>query len=123
MWMVWCLTWFALQYRTPATNVELLEASDYTMTEAYELLKNMHFLDDPCSIQAYIEKTTINSDLEAIINCTSLTIAPITYSLLQKAQPTFAAVERSLSMLNKLLRKDRNFDKMSKNACCCQWWP
>ena len=46
------------QYRTLTTNVELLEASDCTMTEAYELLKNMHFLDGPCSIQAYIKKTT-----------------------------------------------------------------
>lgn len=43
------------QYRILAANVELLEASDCTMREAYELLKNMHFLDDPCSIQAYIK--------------------------------------------------------------------
>ena len=38
------------QYRTLATNVELLEASNCTMTEAYELLKNMHCLDNHCSI-------------------------------------------------------------------------
>ena len=38
------------------------------MTEAYELLKNVHFLDDPCSIQANIKKRLFNSDLEAIIN-------------------------------------------------------
>ena len=38
------------QYWTLATNVELLEASDCTMTEACELLKNMHFMDDPSSI-------------------------------------------------------------------------
>ena len=36
------------------------------MTEAYERLKNLHFLDDPCSIQAYIRKRISNSDLEAI---------------------------------------------------------
>ena len=41
------------QYRTVATNVDLLEASDCAMTEAYELLKNMHFLNDSCSIQVY----------------------------------------------------------------------
>ena len=35
------------QYRTLATNFELLEASDCRMTEVYELLKNMDFLDDP----------------------------------------------------------------------------
>ena len=54
------------QFRTLATNVELLEADDCTMTEAYKLLKNMRFLDDPCSIPAYIKKPPPNSDLETI---------------------------------------------------------
>ena len=64
----------------------------------------------PCAIKAYIKKRLHNSDLEAIMNCTNLNIAPTSYALLQKAQPTSAAVERSFSMLGKLLRKDRNFD-------------
>ena len=80
------------------------------MTEAYKLLKNMHFLDDPSSIQAYIKKRLSNCDLEAVINCTNLAIAPTTYALFQKAQSTSTAVERSFSMLSKLLRKNRNFD-------------
>ena len=80
------------------------------MTETYGLMKNMQFDDDPCAIKAYIKKRLSNSDLEAIINCTNLTIAPKSYALLQKAQPTSAPVERSFSMLSKLLRKDRNFD-------------
>ena len=99
------------QYRILAANVELLvEASDCTMTEAYELLKNMHFLDDPCSIQAYIKNRLSNTDLETILNCSNSAIAPTTYALLQNAQLTSAAVEQSFSMLSKLLRKDRNFD-------------
>ena len=97
------------QYQTLATNVELLEASDCTMTEAYELLKNMHFPDDPSSIQAYIKNRLSNSDLKAIINCSNLAITPTTYALLQKVQPTSAAVERQCSMMSKLLRNDRNF--------------
>ena len=95
------------QYRTLTANVEFLEASDCTMTEAYGLLKNMQFDDDPCAIKAYIKKRLSNCDLEAIINCTNLTIAPTSYALLQKAQPTSALVERSFSMLSKLLRKDK----------------
>ena len=43
------------RYRTLSTNVELLETSNCTMTDAYELQKNMQFLDDLCSIQAYIK--------------------------------------------------------------------
>ena len=63
-----------------------------------------------------LKKQLSNSDLETIINCTNLTIDPTSYALLQKAQPTSAAIERSLTMLSKLLRKDRNFDvKNMKN--------
>ena len=89
------------QYRTLAANVEFSEGSACTITKAYGLLKNMQFDDDPCAIKDYINKRLSNSDLETIINCTNLTIDPTSYALLQKAQPTSAAVERSFSMLNK----------------------
>ncbi len=98
------------QYRTLAANVEFLEGSACMITEAYGLLKNMQFDDDLCLIKNFIKKQLSNSDLETIINCTNLTIDPTSYALMQKAQPTSAAVERSFSMLSKLLRKDRNFD-------------
>ena len=97
------------QYRTLAANVEFLERSACTITKAYGLLKNMRFDDDPWAIKDCINKRLSTSDLETIINCTNLTIDPTSYALLQKAQPNSAAVERSFSMLNKLLRKDRNF--------------
>ena len=98
------------QYWTLAANVEFLEGSACAITKAYGLLKNMQFNDDPCAIKDYINKRLSNSDLETIINCINLTIDPTSYALLHKAQPTSAAVERSFSMLNKLLRKDKNFD-------------
>ena len=97
------------QYRTLAANVEFLEGSACTITKAYGLLMNVQFDDDPCAIKDCINKRLSNSDLETI-NCTNLTIDPTSYALLQKAQPTSAAAERLFSMLNKLLRKDRNFD-------------
>ena len=76
--------------------------------------------DDPCAIKDYISKRLSISDLETIINCTNLTIDPTSYALSQKARPTSAAVERSFSLLNKLLRKDGNFDvKNVKNIRCC----
>ena len=98
------------QYRTLAANVEFLQGSACTITKAYVLLKNMQFDDDPCAIKDCINKRLSNSDLDTLINCTNLTIDPTSYALLQKAQPTSAAVESSFSMLNKLLRNDRNFD-------------
>ena len=98
------------QYWTLAANLEFLEGSACTITEAYGLLKNMQFDDDPCAVKNYIKKRLSNSDLETIINCTNLTIDPTSYALLQKIQPTSATVERSFIMLSKLLRKDKNFD-------------
>ena len=98
------------QYRTLAANVEFLEGSACTITEAYGLPKNMQLDDDLCAITNYIKKRLSNSDLETIINCTNLTIDPKSYALLQKAQPISATVERSFSRLSKLLRKDKNFD-------------
>ena len=41
------------QYRTLAANVKFLERSACTITEAYGLLKNMQFDDDPCAIKNY----------------------------------------------------------------------
>ena len=64
------------QYRTLATNVEFLEGSACTITEAYGLLKNMQFDDDLCAIENYIKKRLSNSDLETIINSANLTIDP-----------------------------------------------
>ena len=98
------------QYRTLAANVEFLEGKACTITEAYGLLKNMQFDDDPCAIKNYIKKRLSNSDLETMINCTNLTIDPTSYALQRKAQQTSSAVERSFSMLSKLVRKDKNFD-------------
>ena len=68
----------------------------------------MHFLDDVSLIQAYVKKRQSNSDLEAIINCISLAIAPTT-CIFAKAQQTSAAVERSFSMLSKPTEKRQKF--------------
>ena len=69
------------RYWILAANVEFFQASDCTMIATYKLLKNMQFLDDPCSIQAYIKKQSSNFDLGAIINCINLIITLSTYAL------------------------------------------
>ena len=49
-------------------------------------------------------------------------VAPAVYCLLQRCQPTMAAEERSFSMLNKLLAKDKNFlPKDVKCNMCVQY--
>ena len=72
------------QYWTLAANIEFLEGSACTITEAFEVLKNMQFDDDLCAIKDYIKNRLSNCDLETIINCTNLTADPTSYALLQK---------------------------------------
>ena len=49
-------------------------------------------------------------------------VAPAVYGLRQRCQPPKAAVERSFSMLNKLLATDRNFlPKNVKHNMCVHY--
>ena len=50
-----------------------------------------------------------NFDMRAIVKMKRPDIAPAVYDQIQCCQPTSAAVERSFSMLGKLLSKDRYF--------------
>ena len=50
-----------------------------------------------------------NNDISEIINMERQDISPAMYHMLQNSQATSAFVERSSSMLKKLLAKDRNF--------------
>ena len=50
-----------------------------------------------------------NNDISEIINLKWQDISLAVYHILQNSQPTLASVERSFSMLKKLLAKDRNF--------------
>ena len=50
----------------------------------------------------------LNNDISMIINKEKQNISPAAYSLLRHFQPTTASVEK-VSMLKKLLAKDKNF--------------
>lgn len=96
-------------YTCIADLVKRIESSRFTCEEAARKLAELDFGNDPCGISDYIGKRLENNDLLSIVNMTNDEVSPATYNLLQKCQPTTAAVERSFSMLNKLLAKDRNF--------------
>ena len=98
------------QYRTPAANVEFLEEIACTITEAHGLPKNMQFDDDPCAIKRLHRKTAIQLCFRNNNKLYHLDNWPNKLRTIAKAHPTSAVVvERSLSKLSKLLRKDRNF--------------
>jgi len=96
-------------YRPLATFVVNIEGADWTIKQAYRDLVSFNLGDDPCQIKQYIAKRLNNNDIECILNATREDIPPTLYGLLQNCQPTSSSVERSFSMLRKLLAKDRQF--------------
>jgi len=66
-------------------------------------------LEDPCGIREYLNQRLLSGELMSIVNLTRPDVSPSLYAQLLQCQPTSASVERSFSMLNKLLAKDRNF--------------
>ena len=73
-----------------------------------QAIQGLDFGKDTCNINQYIKKRIQNNDISEIINMERQDISPAVYHMLQNFQPTSASVERSFSMLKKLLAKDRN---------------
>lgn len=96
-------------YRSLATLVVKLESSGYTIMQAYDDLASMDLGNDPCQIRQYLSKRLSASDIGSIVHATRDSIPPTLYGLLQHCQPTSASVERSFSMLRKILARDRQF--------------
>ena len=77
--------------------------------KAYNSMNELDFGDDPCDISGYIKKRLQKSEILDIVNANRPEISPHLYTLLMNCQCTSSSVERSFSMLKKLLTKQRNF--------------
>ena len=97
------------QYECLVKLIEKMESAKYTITEAVQAIQELDFVEDTCNINQYIKKRMQNNDISEIINMERQDISPAVYHMLENFQPTSASVERSFSMLQKLLAKDRNF--------------
>ena len=86
-----------------------MESAKYTIKEAVQAIQKLDFGEDTCNINQYIKKRMQNNDIFEIIDMERQNISPAVYHMLQNSQPTFASVERSFSILKKLLAKNRNF--------------
>ena len=87
-----------------------MENSKYTIKAAYEDITKIYLKEDCVKIGSYIRKRMEkNSDISNIVKLQKDGVSPATYAQIQNCQPTSASVERSFSMLRKLLRKDRPF--------------
>ena len=87
------------------------DKSRYTIYSGHEILSNINFKTDPVNIKMYVESRLNDNDARTIARLTNEDISPTIYQLLRECPPTSISVERSFSMLKKLLAKDRNFDK------------
>ena len=86
-----------------------MESSKYSIREAHSDINKLDFKEDSVSVMSYIAKRmNKNSDVSAIMELSRPAVSLAVYAALQQCQPTGTSVERSFSMLNKLLVKDRN---------------
>ena len=86
-----------------------MESAKYTTKQSVQTIQELDFGEDICSINSRIQKTIHNNDISKIMDMKRRYLSPAVYSLLQHSQPTTASVERSFSMLRKLLAEDRHF--------------
>ena len=86
-----------------------MESAKYTIKEAVQAIQELDFGENTCNINQYIKNRMQNNDISEIINMEKQDILPALYHMLQNSLPTSASVERSFSMLKKLVAKDRSF--------------
>jgi hypothetical protein len=103
-------------YHQLSTLVTKLQDRACTIKQAVTYLTGIDFGADPCSIGPYMKKRLDKNEILSIATCSRAEISPLLYGLLQNCQATSAEVERSFSMLKKLLAKDRNF--LPENVRC-----
>ena len=82
----------------------------FSIGRAEEVFKNLDFGADDCKIKGYLQDRIDKNAIAQIWKGNNTTLTPSEYAMLSKCQATTVAVERSFSLLNKLLAKDRNFN-------------
>ena len=103
-------------YTTLDDEIQRTESTKYTVAQAYQRGYAFECGSDPAGINLYsVHRFKLNSDLKAIVEMIRPNISPELYVKLLNCQATSCIVERSFSMLGKLLAKDRHF---SPNDVC-----
>lgn len=110
-----CTDLLAIQ-RDYAPLIELIEkiqSSHYSIDRAWtdiQALLDEKLNQDICNIKPYLRKRLPQTGLPKIMNLSRQSeISPEQYMNMQKCQATTCAVERSFSILKKILRPDRPF--------------
>ena len=104
-------------YGVTLDALEKLEGKEINIENAVKIVTTLRFFEDPCKLKVYIEKRLNRNDIKNIVNDDYMSgkISPEARVMLWNCQPTTIDVERSFSMLGKLLRKERNFKDSNIN--------
>ena len=96
-------------------EMQRAESRNYTIAQAYERGCTFEFGSDPAEINLYLDhRFELKSELKAIVEMTRPNISPEPYPKLSNCQAKSCTVEKSFSVLGKLLAKDCHF--FSKNV-------
>jgi len=97
-------------YKQLVNLIEKFESSTCTIRDAWLVLSEVDFKEDPCSLRQYLKKRLdVNSGLQSIMSLQNSSLSPNDYNMLQSCPPSSAAVERSFSQLNNMLAPNRPF--------------
>ena len=97
-----------VSYESLIELLDKFEDNEFTVDTGYNTLCNMKFKNDPVGIKSYCEKRLTISKAVYILKNSNVIISPEDYFYLYNYLTTTVVVERSFSMLRKLLAKDCN---------------
>ncbi|KAF7690780.1 hypothetical protein CDIK_2640, partial [Cucumispora dikerogammari] len=89
--------------------MDLIMSSYFSIAKVSKAIQELEFGCDPVNISDYIKKRLKKSTFYSFLACDFEKISPELNSDLKLIPATSIAVERSFSLLNKLLERDRNF--------------
>ena len=98
--------------------IKKFESNKCNIREAVADINSLDLREDTAGISVYLSKRMDkNLDLAAINEYTK-NVSPAVYTALQQYQPTSAAVERSFSMLLKMLARKELFARKYRKVHC-----
>lgn len=99
-----------INYQKIIFMLEKLETGELNIFSGYNCISTLFCSNDILGFKDYISIRLKESDFESIVYLKNENISPADYILLHNCPCTSIAVERSFSMLKRMLRSERNFN-------------
>ncbi|ORD93665.1 hypothetical protein ECANGB1_1789 [Enterospora canceri] len=96
--------------------IKRVEKRSFSIEEAYDMGSKIKFRNDPFNLMGYYTKKFNKNLISEICNNTITGVGNGQIDRLKKCPSTSVEVERSFSMVTKMMAKDRNFDMANFEA-------